>query len=314
MFTRDSVIISRNIKTPLTSISRAVGNILQLTYGQPIKSLFSNGEQGFFYEPNDLSTMFRDVAGTIPVTDVGQVVGLMLDKSKGLSLGFERVTNGNFSNGVTSWIGISGTDEVVANGFLNFISAGVSNPNASQGGVFEPNKSYKVSFRVANYVSGFVYLVAYSSITAETVLTAQVSTNGVYTTTIKCPPSATGALGIRVGSASTLSITDISVKEVAGNHAYQTTSAARPILRDTPRRIDFDTVNDKLITNLPAQLTGCTIIRSVPNVGTQVLTGQTIPATYADSTDHCGLIVINRALTPSETSAITAEFNKRAGV
>ena len=35
MFTRDSVIISHNIKTPLTSISRAVGNILQLTFNAP---------------------------------------------------------------------------------------------------------------------------------------------------------------------------------------------------------------------------------------------------------------------------------------
>lgn len=35
MFTRDSVIISYKIKTPLTSISRAVGNILQLTFNVP---------------------------------------------------------------------------------------------------------------------------------------------------------------------------------------------------------------------------------------------------------------------------------------
>lgn len=81
MFTRDSVIISHNIKTPLTSISRAVGNILQLTYGQLIKSLFANGEQGFFYDPNDLSTMYQDAAGTVPVTGVGQPVGLIRDKS-----------------------------------------------------------------------------------------------------------------------------------------------------------------------------------------------------------------------------------------
>ena len=81
MFTRDSVIISYNIKTPLTSISRAVGNSLQLTYGQPDKPLFSNGEQGFFYDPNDLSTMYQDAAGTIPVTGAGQAVGLIKDKS-----------------------------------------------------------------------------------------------------------------------------------------------------------------------------------------------------------------------------------------
>ena len=182
MFTRNRVIMSHNIKTPLTSISRDVGNILQLKYGQLIKSLFSNGEQGFFYDPNDLSTTFQDSAGTIPVTAVGQPVGLIRDKSG------------------------------------------------------------------------------------------------------------------------------------RNNHAYQTASAARPILRDAPRRIDFGVVYDKLITNLPSQLTGCTVIRSVPNVGTQILTNQTILATYKDDTDHCGLIVINRALTPSETSAITAEFNKRAGV
>ena len=145
-------------------------------------SLFANSEQGFFYDPNDLSTMFQNAAGTIPVTGVGQPVGLILDKSG------------------------------------------------------------------------------------------------------------------------------------RNNHAYQTASAARPILRDAPRRIDFDVIYDKLITNLLARLSGCTVIRSVPNVGTQILTGQTIPVTYKDDTDHCGLLVINRALTPSETSAITAEFNKRAGV
>lgn len=81
MFTRNRVIMSHNIKTPLTSISRAVGNILQLKYDQLIKSLFSNGEQGFFYDPNDLSTMFQDSAGTVPVTGVGQPVGLIRDKS-----------------------------------------------------------------------------------------------------------------------------------------------------------------------------------------------------------------------------------------
>ena len=81
MFTRNRVIMSHNIKTPLTSISRAVGNILQLKYDQLIKSLFANNEQGFFYDPNDLSTMYQDAAGTVPVTGVGQPVGLIRDKS-----------------------------------------------------------------------------------------------------------------------------------------------------------------------------------------------------------------------------------------
>lgn len=92
MFTRDSVIISHNIKTTLTSISRAVGNILQLTYGQLVKSLFSNGEQGFFYDPNDLSTMYQNAAGTIPVTAAGQPVGLIKDKSGRNNHAFQTVS------------------------------------------------------------------------------------------------------------------------------------------------------------------------------------------------------------------------------
>ncbi|WP_104472853.1 hypothetical protein [Acinetobacter indicus] len=46
-----------------------------------VKSLFANGEQGFWYDPNDMGTMFQDAAGTVPVTAVGQPVGLIRDKS-----------------------------------------------------------------------------------------------------------------------------------------------------------------------------------------------------------------------------------------
>jgi hypothetical protein len=44
-------------------------------------SLFAAGEQGAWYDPSDLSTLFQDAAGTVPVTASGQPVGLMLDKS-----------------------------------------------------------------------------------------------------------------------------------------------------------------------------------------------------------------------------------------
>jgi hypothetical protein len=44
-------------------------------------SLFANGEEGSWYDPSDISTLFQDAAGTIPVTADGDPVGLMLDKS-----------------------------------------------------------------------------------------------------------------------------------------------------------------------------------------------------------------------------------------
>lgn len=44
-------------------------------------TLFANGEQGAWYDPSDLNTLFQDAAGTIPVTADGDPVGLRLDKS-----------------------------------------------------------------------------------------------------------------------------------------------------------------------------------------------------------------------------------------
>lgn len=44
-------------------------------------SLFASGEQGAWYDPSDLSTMFQDSAGTTPVTAAGQNVRRINDKS-----------------------------------------------------------------------------------------------------------------------------------------------------------------------------------------------------------------------------------------
>ena len=43
--------------------------------------LFLAGVLGAWFDPSDLSTLFQDAAGTIPVTADGDPVGLMLDKS-----------------------------------------------------------------------------------------------------------------------------------------------------------------------------------------------------------------------------------------
>lgn len=70
--------VSRSVGRP---VSRSVlaGQSTNLT--QLIKALFANQEQGFAYDPNDLTTLYQDAAGTIPVTSAGQTVGLMRDKS-----------------------------------------------------------------------------------------------------------------------------------------------------------------------------------------------------------------------------------------
>ena len=65
-----------NLWTDMSTILGYASNFQKL-----IIKLFANGEQGFFYDPNDLSTMFQDANGTIPVTTVGQSVGMICDKS-----------------------------------------------------------------------------------------------------------------------------------------------------------------------------------------------------------------------------------------
>ena len=59
-----------------------------LSLGRPLaarifkpEDLFFLGEQGAYYSPGDLSTLFQDAAGTTPVTDDGDPVGLAVDKS-----------------------------------------------------------------------------------------------------------------------------------------------------------------------------------------------------------------------------------------
>ena len=56
-----------------------------LIWGRPPvfspKTLFSENQQGVWYDPSDKSTLYQDVAGTVPVTSDGDPVALMKDKS-----------------------------------------------------------------------------------------------------------------------------------------------------------------------------------------------------------------------------------------
>lgn len=274
----------------------------QKTLTQIIKSLFANQEQGFTRDPYDLSAMFQDAVGTIPVTAAGQPVGLMLDKS-GLALGANYLK----TDTLDFTIGWSSSAAVTTKSKLSFTTSATG--GCYKNGIIPVGKTTQIRL-IGTCSAPWVFRNAADN---NGVLNVPAGAFDI-TSNNAALFSASGSIYFSLDLAGTIAIDSISIQELKGNHVYQSTSAARPILRDAPRRIDFDTVDDKLITKLPAQLSGCTVIRSVPNVGTQILTGQTIPANYEDNTDHCGLIVINRALTASETSQITKLFNKAAGV
>jgi len=298
------------IKTPLSTViggafwtpSATIIGSSSKTLTQLIKSIFATGEQGFAYDPNDLSTLYQDAAGTIPVTAAEQPVGLMLDKSKGLVLGEERLLNSSFETS-DNWALDAGSNLSIMNGQAVFSSTPAYKA-FRQTGRLTVGKWYKITIDIAEISLGLLYL--------PNLVDTVIATAGVKTYIAQAKFDYVFLM--TSGAGSTAKVNSISVKELAGNHAYQTTSSMRPLLQNSPRKIDYDGVDDKLITNLPAQLTGCTVVRSVPNAGTQILTNQTIPTTYNDNINNCGLIVINRALTASETSQITKLFNKAAGV
>lgn len=76
-------------------------------------SLFKNGEQGIWLDPNDLSTMFQDAAGTVPVAEIGQPVGLILDKSQGINKRRNMLPDSSLSTGLSALSARGGDIQIV---------------------------------------------------------------------------------------------------------------------------------------------------------------------------------------------------------
>ena len=71
----------RDARSPIDGIMSPFGVFIDGSSAFSPVSLFTSGSQGVWYDPSDLTTMFTDSAGTIPVTAPGQTVGKRLDKS-----------------------------------------------------------------------------------------------------------------------------------------------------------------------------------------------------------------------------------------
>lgn len=128
-------------------------------------SLFSSGKQGAWYDPSDLSTLFQDVAGTIPVTADGDPVGLMLDKSgngedmKQSTLSSRPVYR---TDGVRSWLEFNGSSHHMFasdSAWINtaselFISVAINivNPGGSEyGAVLSKSTGSETNYKGFNF-------------------------------------------------------------------------------------------------------------------------------------------------------------------
>ena len=218
------------------AIRSAIGLVEEVFNPQ---TLFLSGKQGAWYDPSDLSTLFQDAAGTIPVTGTGQPVGLMLDKRLGLVRGPDSRDTGAPS--------AFGTPPSAA----TYNAEGEGTASRTDGSNFSYvtftgvtiGKSYEITVRN----SGGSNL----SVRTSSIGTVLFTVPAGATLTGRVVPAGLGALSVAPDTNGTsISFTVLSVRELPGNHATRATAASRPIFRDVGglRYLECDGVDDGMVT------------------------------------------------------------------
>jgi hypothetical protein len=211
-------------------------------------TLFSTSEPGVWYDPSDLSTLFQDSAGTTPVTAPAQPVGLMLDKSKGLVLGAQLVTNGDFSVNVNGWTVVSST-------FVWSDGKAILTATVGEG---------YVSQSISGLTAGTSYAFSFSAtggnsrVVVGTTIGSDTAYNGPYGLTgnisgVFVAPASSVFFSVKsvAGVGVPVTIDNISVRALPGNHATQSTSGSRPTYQvDAFGKpyLSFDGIDDFMIT------------------------------------------------------------------
>lgn len=192
-------------------------------------SLFTANEVGYVYDLNDVTTLFKDTAGTQPVTAHADPVALRLDKSRSLALGAELVTNGTFNSDVSGWTDFSSAGGSIAwnaSGFMDVINT-TATARATQSFSATVGKSYRV--QISNVGANQTDVYVGSTIAGGELVTTTIAagSTGSY---IVVATTTTLSISIRNFSpATTDSVDNISVRELAGNHATQSDAAKRPL-------------------------------------------------------------------------------------
>lgn len=254
---------------------RGFDNLLRAlvpTLAQQIAAIMA-GKVGVWFDASDLSTMYQDSAGTIPVTGVGQPVGLWLDKSQGGWLALpETVYSQDFTSDTDGWGGYQST-RTNDNGTLKVVgTVAGSTSNATK--IITANVTsvglYKYIVKVRADVSTVTALRLASQIMVSPYTGTSNSLNVIFTDTdewktletyvyVTDPTKGTQikviAATVVSGQLPTFWIDYITVTKVhpSAHHAFQTTAAKRPILRQDANGkycLKADGVDDAMVTNI----------------------------------------------------------------
>jgi len=187
------------------------------------RAMFTSNDIGIALDLSDFSTLYQDAAGTVLVTAAGQPVGLCLEKSKGLVLGSELNSTGS-----SGWS--AGAEWSISGDAANLNAVGTyTNLDKVMTASAVVGRFYEIKVKVLS-LSGQLRCIFSGNGTPFLINSA-----GDYKFYIYAAASY-GLLRFQAGGGVTaaLSLSSISVKEIAGNHAYQANSACRPLLGRHP--------------------------------------------------------------------------------
>lgn len=232
----------RSIVRPITTaISASLGS------GFSPVSFFTASDMGFIYDNNDLTTFFADSAGTTAAS-VNGPVGLQLDKSRGLVLGSELVTNGGFATDISGWTIVgSGPTATVSGGIVSIASNGVSGGirqdiTVGNGSWSEVRIRARKSSGSSSAVLFLVPRADFASPNEQLIITS--SSFQEYVFRIKADATVIRVYLQVIAGDAVMEVDSVSVKELPGLHRYQTTAGDRPTLRGTPTGANLVTNGD----------------------------------------------------------------------
>jgi len=241
----------RNIVSPLDGIPSPFGG----RRFDP-RALFGRAEPGIWLDPSDLSTMFQTRLGSTPVTAAGQSVGLILDKSQGLVLGPDLITNGSFDNGTASWAsGASFTSTAAVVGGEMQVTPVADFGRQLQTLTLVAGRTYRITGSLRRVsgasVNGAYVAVGYNSQGDSLVIATSSSAVAASFSAVFVPTHATVNISLVARTGNVGGFDNIVVRELAGRHATQATAASRPTYQvDASGRgyLSFDGVDDFLVT------------------------------------------------------------------
>src|SRR3990167_9194582 len=164
--------------------------------------------------------LWQDPAGTLPVTGPGQTWGLLLDAKDGLASGVELATNGDFSDGTTGWTAGGSPTFTVSSGVATVTNSLAAESNISKA-ILTIGKWYEVSITRTAAVTG-VGRISVGG--ASFALVAGANRVLALAATVNFSVSTNSA-----AAGASVSIDNISVREIPGYHASQAGAPSRPL-------------------------------------------------------------------------------------